>query len=724
MEDILLSFNQLIEKLESLDTNSIENKEIAEIEWDIKEIEKISKAAKEVNEAARRFEADGEFDIDELNQFYRNYLDFQDLLYSASISLAQRREVERQALSTKLSQLRESKYDSNILKNEIANKIEERKEAQARLNEITEELDFCTRLADNIQSALDNQFRNLDAAGIKSLEAKIMENRGNIKRLNDELEFLKAKDQSLSEEIEKLQEALEENEKKVSSLNSDITDYRDRQAKFNAEKREKEQAEVKEDTKEDNNIFSSDVGDYSSDRTTSEPSDDNNSSSASTSDNAEDDDYVYEDIPVIELPEDNPEETIVNVTVNIKGPENKETAVVLPVIKGKTLFENPSNKNIFDNTCREKFGPQGVYNYKENDVTVGGQQFDLQTPIQEDMTIHFNVKRQFKVTFVDENSVVQEVYINDGEYLNPNMVELVSNKVNYANPNATQKGEQKNLNQGWKLEKAMTGLRYWGVRGEDGKTDKFKFDKPITRDVVLEAKKGIKGKSVAAGLSGIAVGAALDVANPMAGRAASIAAGAVDRIAKYKLAHHKDLIGYDKIAEMTRIRKASAKVMNHFRKNQTIKNLQYFCRGVILGAAGAELSKFVGNQVDRLIPDHQIDTTEHVITKGGGNTDPVPTPDEKYALKGGDQFEYGFKDSYNAVGNTNSVGLNTSITNNSSATSFYDTVNRQWLPVNEETIAQVASEPGNYAVRYMTSGGDAMWESAIDAIEKVGGMTR
>ena len=36
----------------------------------------------------------------------------------------------------------------------------------------------------------------------------------------------------------------------------------------------------------------------------------------------------------------------------------------------------------------------------------------------------------------------------------------------------------------------------------------------------------------------------------------------------------------------------------------------------------------------------------------------------------------------------------------------------------------ITSEPGNYAVRYMTSGGDAMWESAIDAIEKVGGMTR
>ena len=722
MEDILLSFNQMIEKFESLDTNSIENKEIAEIEWDIKEIEKISKAAKEVNEAARRFEADGEFDIDELNQFYRNYLDFQDLLYSASISLAQRREVERQALSTKLSQLRESKYDSNILKNEIANKIEERKEAQARLNEITEELDFCTRLADNIQSALDNQFRNLDATGIKSLEAKIMENRGNIKRLNDELEFLKAKDQSLSEEIEKLQEALEENEKKVSSLNSDITDYRDRQAKFNAEKREKEQAEAQKETK-DNNIFSSEVGDYSSDRTTSEPSDDNDNSS-STSDNAEDDDYVYEDIPVIELPEDNPEEVIVNVTVNIKGPEDKETSVVLPVVGGKPLFDNPDNKNIFNNSCREKFGPRGTYSFDESGVTVNGEQFDINTPINEEMTIDFVVKRQFKVVFKDENNVVQEAYVNEGEYLNPNMVELVSNKVNYANPNATTRGEQKNLNKGWKLEKAMTGLRYWGVRGSEGKVEKFKFDQPINGDVVLEAKKGIKGKSVAAGLSGIAVGAALDVANPAVGRAASIAAGAVDRIAKYKLAHHKDLIGYDRIAQLKGIKKASAKVVNHFRKTQTIKDLQYFCRGVILGTIGAEASKFIGNQVDRLIPDHQIDTTEHVITKGGGNTDPVPTPDEKYALKGGDQFEYGFKDSYNAVGNTNSVGLNTSITGNSSATSFYDTVNRQWLPVNEETIAQVASEPGNYAVRYMTSGGDAMWESAIDAIEKVGGMTR
>ena len=904
MEDILKNFNELADRFNGLHTENIENMEIAEIENTIDEIQKLSEAAKALNEAARKIEADGEYDIDELNQFYRDYLDFQDLLYDTSINLGRRREVERQALSAQLSALRDARVDALRYERELAAKMDERQEALDRIEEMSNELDFHNRLAEGIETILKNS-ENLNAEATKSLESKMFENQKDIDRLQAELEELKAKDQSLAAEIEALQQSLDEAVEKMNTMNAQIEEYKGRQDRIHEEPTlEEEEEQTRESDGPGASDFDSSSGSSSSSTEgTSTTSDSTSESSAATEEEDEEKEYlpingneqtvtidgkvyiveldeeatmrnydnagygknafgwyfdpstdeyvegydplqdplfqifdyyevvnvldedatmqnyrnsgydknafgwyfdpstdeyvegydplkdplfqVYKEqkvyigkgepnkvptkqepgkdnpdkgkpgngkpdggkpgspkggeksgtdfddlgIPVIELPEDepnkDPEVEKVNVTMNIRGPEDKETSVVVQVTKGQTLFQDPLNKTIFKNACLEVFGQAAGYSAES--ITCDGKPFDLNTPINEEKTINFVVKRQFKVTFVDENNVVKEVYVNEGEYLDPNMVELVSNQVNYANKDATYLGEQKNKNKGWKLEKAMTGLRYWGVQNEEGKTEKFKFDQPITGNVVLNAKKGIKGKSVAAGLSGVAVGAALDVAaGPLAGRVAGIAAGAVDRIAKYKLNHRKEMIGYDEIAQMTGVKKASAKIKNHFRKNQTIKNIQYFCRGVMLGVAGAEVSKFVGAQVDKMFPEKtyssepiHIENVEHKPISG------TPRPAEpQYSLKSGDQFEYGFRDSYNAVGNTNSVHLDQALTGQSHGAQLYDTVGRQWLPVDQQTLAEAALDKGRYAVRYMSENGDMMWESLEEALEMTGGMAR
>ena len=190
------------------------------------------------------------------------------------------------------------------------------------------------------------------------------------------------------------------------------------------------------------------------------------------------------------------------------------------------------------------------------------------------------------------------------------------------------------------------------------------------------------------------------------------------------------MIPYGEIAQMTGIKKANAKVKNYFRKTQNIKDLQYFCKSFMIGATAVEVGRGVKQLADYISsrnatptgPTGNVDDTTKAIddvTKGADNElHNVSRP-----LKDGNQFQYGYRDSYSAVGGNGSVHLNTTLTGQATPHSFYDTATRQWLPINDSTLAQVTADPARYAVRYMSDAGDMMWEPAVEALENVGGMT-
>ena len=331
------------------------------------------------------------------------------------------------------------------------------------------------------------------------------------------------------------------------------------------------------------------------------------------------------------------------VTLNITGPDGKQTTVVVTVEDGRPLFELDENKKmkdteasrIFNNVCREVFGPKGHYRIKE--IATDIENFKLfETAIKDDMEMDVTVGRYYNVTFNNGDNSYGTVEIEEGRYLDPNLIERIDRAVNFGYSDIKKVpyvGKLENKRDVNFIKKAFTGLKYWGIAGTENDNDrpeKFKFDQPITDDYVLEAQTGIKGKTVAATTLGLATGAAIDlIGGPLAGRIAMAAATGAERVTKFKLNHHKEMIGYEEINRMTGIKKANAKLKNYFRKTQNIQNLQYFFRSIVVGAGLTELGRFA---VDKFTP---TPTPDEPIPGEDLHLKPIdPTPKETPVFKG------------------------------------------------------------------------------------------
>ena len=442
-----------------------------------------------------------------------------------------------------------------------------------------------------------------------------------------------------------------------------------------------------------------------------------------------------------------PDEDIVHkVTLNITGPENKKTSVIVEIKDGEPLFpvgadnlpiESPQIIKFF-NACREAYGDAADYIIKKVENAPDG--FNLfTTPINNDINIDLLVARCHKIEFRNDGKTLYSDIVEEGTYFDPNMVEAADRAVNYGYDDINEVAnvaQPKSKRNGGPLKKAFTGLKYWQLAGSEGK---FKFDQPINGNIILDAKKGLKVKSVLSTVAGLATGVVIDLfGGALAGRIAIGTATAAERLAKYKLNHHKKMVGYDEIHKMTGVKKASAKLNNHFRKTQTIKDFQYFMRGMIVGASAVEIGRLTKGLADKYAAGKTVQKTPGKTPENTTGTDPKPSnngattgngvnpsgtdkttsiADNIPTLKKGDAFTYGYRDSFNAVSGTNDVHLYTNLTKDAVPTHFYDTINRQWLPINDQTLVQVASNPGQYAVRYMNGSADMMWENALDALE-------
>lgn len=217
------------------------------------------------------------------------------------------------------------------------------------------------------------------------------------------------------------------------------------------------------------------------------------------------------------------------------------------------------------------------------------QPFDLNTPVNEDLELHSSLEKLMKITFTygsEDNKQQHIQYVEKGTILSKGFQQQLADLVDRP-----------------EFHKKTQEFRKWYLSG-DSKQTKVDLNQPIDSDIELDAKYGFRWEKVAAVAAGVALGVstkAFDtVIAPGLGEGISAAvAGLASGAVSYKLKNHKDVdyTIYDN-QELKGVKKAKELMVNYFRRDKHIKDLNTFLRtfAITAGLTGA-YSKFQASQV-------------------------------------------------------------------------------------------------------------------------------
>jgi predicted nucleic acid-binding Zn-ribbon protein len=225
-QELLNSLARLSDSFNGIGLDDIDNRSLRDVNDLITRLETIRERATALYDEMRNFESQGEYNVDEVQDFYRQYFAFENALERGFTTLGRRQAYIREQMTNLVREYREAQVEVVRINSDIEERENELIDTRGRIQTVSRQLDYLNRLYRN---TLENNAR-ADANGRELSERDARYQRESLERqvneLNTELGILNARVPELEREIAGLRSRLAETEQRVSTLGQDVEDYR------------------------------------------------------------------------------------------------------------------------------------------------------------------------------------------------------------------------------------------------------------------------------------------------------------------------------------------------------------------------------------------------------------------------------------------------------------------------------------------------------------------